>query len=67
MAFTKVVLEIKNCSQCPHFRASMPYSTDGFDSGSDWKCSKSDKVIAEFVEWNESPAIPDWCPIKIEK
>ena len=61
----KIVIDISSCRECPHFKITGTYSTDGFDSGDDWHCTKADKAIAGFVEWTEKPAIPEWCPAKL--
>lgn len=28
---TQIVIDIKNCKECPHFKADNFYSTDGWD------------------------------------
>lgn len=63
----KVILEIDSCSKCPFFKEGPMESTDGWDRGCDWLCTKTgkDKVIAGFVEWHEKPKVPDWCPIRV--
>lgn len=62
-----VLLEITSCSKCPNFKRGNSYSTDGFDRGEDWFCTKmDDKMIAGFVEWRDDPKIPDWCPIQVQ-
>lgn len=64
----EVIIQIlvKICSECPFFKMG-PYSTtDGFDVGNDWICTKENKLIAGFVEWREKDQveIPKWCPFK---
>lgn len=61
----KALLEITNCQDCTHFKQGHAQSTDGFDRGHDWHCTKADKCIAGFVEWHEENKIeiPKWCPI----
>jgi len=60
----KVEIEINSCRECKHFKDGGRQSTDGWDEGYDWFCSKMDnKKIAGFVEWHENPSIPTWCPI----
>ena len=60
----KVNLEITSCKDCPFLKIGMSYSTDGWDRGEDWFCKKKDnKTIVTFVEHNDNPTIPDWCPI----
>lgn len=60
----KITVDIDSCKQCPFFKITWEGSTDGFDRGEDWHCTKADKPIASFVEWHERPAIPKWCPAK---
>jgi hypothetical protein len=62
----KITIEINSCRECPFFEITGTYSTDGFDSGDDWYCKKASKSIATFVEWNENPEIPKWCPEREE-
>jgi hypothetical protein len=63
----QIVIDIKNCKECPHFEQGPRQSTDGLDGGYDWFCKKADKQIATFVEWHEEKRvkIPNWCPCKI--
>jgi len=63
-----IQLEIKTCKECPFWHEGNRSSTDGFDSGYDWKCLKANKMIATFVEWHEvdSVEIPKWCPAKVK-
>lgn len=67
---TKVVLEFKNCKECPFFDIADTYSTDGFDRMEDWVCTKETptRKIQGGVEWHEEKhiKIPDWCPIRLE-
>lgn len=58
--------EISSCRQCPFYKEGPRESTDGFDSGNDWICTKADRKIAGFVEWHEvrKIEIPEWCPIR---
>lgn len=64
----KVILEIKTCRDCPFLKKTREYTLDGWDSGSDWICEKSNKTIENFVEWHETNKIdiPQWCEF-IEK
>jgi hypothetical protein len=62
-----VVLEIKNCSECPHHKTCNQWSSDGWDRMEDWICTKMDgKKVAGGVEWHDVIPIPDWCPIRLE-
>ena len=63
----KIVLEIKDCSQCPFHVISGTYSTDGWDKMDEWFCSKENEIIRYGVEWGDKVPIPDWCPILLEK
>ena len=62
-----LAIEIKSCRDCPFWKEGPRESTDGFDSGHDWFCTKGkkDKRIAGFVEWHkvDKIEIPDWCPL----
>lgn len=62
----RIVLEIKNCKECPRFFTTNEYSTDGFDYMEDWMCSetKPSRKIQGAVEWHEVDKIevPKWCP-----
>lgn len=61
---TKIVIEIKSCKECPHFKTANQWSSDGWDRMEDWMCTKADKKIQGGVEWHEESKIkiPDWCP-----
>ena len=60
-----VKIQITSCKQCPFFKIGNIISTDGFDSGEEWICTKADKLIGGFVEWYEVDKIqiPEWCPL----
>lgn len=62
-----VKITIGSCQECPHFKITGTSSTDGFDRGDDWHCTKADRQIAGFVEWHEHPAIPGWCPFRPQR
>ena len=62
---TKIVIDIKSCNECPHIKISSDYSTDGWDRGADWYCTKmADIPIAGFVE-RKKPKVPEWCPCRL--
>ncbi len=66
---TKIILEIKNCQQCPFVDIKRHYTADSFEHENDWFCkSKDNKKIAGSVSWNEEKdvEIPEWCPAKID-
>lgn len=63
----KIFLEIKSCSDCPHFLSERRYTSDDFETMFDWFCKKADnKVIRSFVECGEEKdiKIPKWCPAR---
>lgn len=66
----KITLDIKNCKECPHFKATNQWSSDGWDRMEDWMCTKVEpnQKIAGAVEWHEEKKIkiPEWCPIQIK-
>lgn len=66
---TKIVIEINSCRECPFFKTSNEWSSDGFDKMQDWICTKlnPNKKIKTNVEWFEYSKInvPEWCPIKL--
>lgn len=62
----KIQVEIENCSKCPNFQEKRNYTADSFENVFDWFCTKADKKIKCYVEWNENVKIPEWCPCRIE-
>lgn len=52
--------------RCPFHKITGTGSTDGFDRGEDWHCTKANKPIMGFVEWTDKVCIPEWCPLRIE-
>ena len=36
----KIQIEISSCNQCPHFKTTNQWSSDGFDKMDDWVCTK---------------------------
>jgi len=61
----EIKIDIKNCSECPHFESERVYTADSFEMPFEWKCVKADnRVIAGYVEWHDKVKIPDWCPCK---
>lgn len=66
----EIVIEIKNCKGCPHFKEERHYTADSFERAFDWFCGKeNNKKIAGYVEWHEEDdiKIPDWCPCRLSK
>lgn len=68
---SEVLLPITSCIQCPHFKKSDSYSSDGWDRMEDWFCTKNEdkQIIQGAVEWHEikSIKIPEWCPLPTDK
>ena len=66
----KIVIEIKNCKQCPFFKEERYYSPDSFEAPAfNWYCMKSGgRKISGYVEWYEEDEVPvpDWCEIKLD-
>ncbi|MFA5208646.1 MAG: hypothetical protein WC428_08450 [Candidatus Paceibacterota bacterium] len=62
---TKIAIEIKDCSQCPHFDDERVYTADNFEMVFKWTCTKAKRQIAGYVETFDKVPIPDWCPCKI--
>lgn len=64
-----IIIGIKNCKECPHFKTENQWSSDGWDRMEDWVCGKENKKIQGSVEWHEERhiQIPEWCPNKIKK
>lgn len=63
----KIVLEIKSCKDCPHFKQERMYTEDSFEYVYNWFCKKENgKEIESYVEWHEENKIkiPEWCPAK---
>jgi hypothetical protein len=62
----EIKIDIKDCSECPHFESERVYTADSFETPFKWTCTKAKRQIAGFVEWHDKIKIPDWCPGKIE-
>ena len=66
----KIVLDIKECDECPFIKMEVVYEEDSFSRDNDWFCKKTKRkknMIAGSVHWTEHPEIPDWCPIILKK
>jgi len=61
-----IKLEIKDCSDCSHCKIGKVYTPDSWDDVQKWHCTKQDKQIFGYHEWNDKSPIPDWCPILIK-
>ena len=64
----KIELEIKSCQECPFFKDERMYTADSFENAFNWFCNKNKELrkIAGYVELNDNPEIPEWCPCKIK-
>lgn len=65
----KIGIDIKDCSECPHFDSERIYTADSFEMAFDWFCLESGerKKISGYVETFDKTPIPEWCPCKIEE
>lgn len=61
---TEITLSIKDCSRCPFHEVTGTSSTDGWDRGEDWFCTKEQKFIQKFVEWHDKVPVPEWCGLR---
>jgi hypothetical protein len=61
----KAVIEISNCRECKFLSQDRVYTGDSFETVFAWTCKKKNKLISDYVEWNEEKDmnIPEWCPI----
>lgn len=57
-------IKIQSCVECRESLSNRHYTEDSFEVAFDWICKKKkNKIIAEYVCWNESdPKVPAWCP-----
>jgi hypothetical protein len=62
----EIIIDIKNCKECPFFEQERMYTADSFEEPYNWFCKKGGgkKKIQGYVEWHEESKvpIPDWCP-----
>ena len=65
----KIELEIDSCKQCPHFEAERMFTEDSWEEAYNWFCKHSTprRKIMGYVEWNDEPEIPEWCPIMVKE
>lgn len=61
---TKIVLDIKDCSECPK---CVTTRTIGADYALDYHCGlMQNKQICYYIEWpSEMKPVPSWCPISL--
>ena len=64
----EIRIKLKNCIGCPYLETNRQYTADSFETCFKWTCKKSDKVIANYVDWNEDDRIkiPEWCEILVK-
>lgn len=65
----EIIINIKNCQECPFFKEERMYTADSFEMAFDWFCKKkNNKKIAGYVEsGGDKIKIPDWCPVAVKK
>jgi hypothetical protein len=62
-----IIIQIKDCSQCPNHKKANHWSTDGWDRMEDWLCiASNDRKVAGAVEWHDKVPVPDWCPLLLK-
>ena len=64
----KIILEIKNCSECPKVIYGRRFKSDIWDDGGvyDYNCSITGKIVASWIEYpSQMPQIPDDCPLRL--
>ena len=42
-----IIIGIKRCKECPHFKTGNQWSSDGWDRMEDWICGKENKKIQD--------------------
>ena len=63
----KIALDIKDCSECPHFNCERMYTADSFEMAFNWFCKKeNNRKIAGYVETFDKTPIPEWCPCNLK-
>lgn len=67
----KIIVEIKNCQDCPFVKETRHWTPDSWDHAFDYYCKKVEtingpKTIAEYIEFpSEMPDVPSWCPCRL--
>ena len=59
--------QVASCRECPHCKLEPYYTSDSFETASNWYCKKENgKKISGYIEWHEEKKvkIPDWCPYR---
>lgn len=66
---SKIVLEVRDCQDCPFVKSEYVYTGDSWDHMYDYFCQKADnKKVAGAIEWrSEMPEVPEWCPCHLQK
>lgn len=63
---TEIKITINSCQDCPFFKSEPQYTADSFERPEKWMCKKQhNKVIRNYVDWNDKVPVPDWCPVKV--
>lgn len=63
----EIKIKIKSCQDCPFFTSETQYTADSFERPEKWICKKkSNKVIRNYVDWNDKVPVPDWCPVLVK-
>jgi hypothetical protein len=63
----KIAMEITDCEQCPFHKSDRVYTGDSWDMVFKITCTKENKTVRSYKEWNDPNFIPSWCPQKIEE
>lgn len=66
-----IKINIKNCTECPHFTRERMYTEDSWEEAYNWFCNEPSvgkKKIQGYVEWNDvkNIEVPNWCPIIVK-
>lgn len=63
----KLILTVKGCEDCPMVSKERQYTADSFEMVFKYICTKSNRVVREYVDWNEEVnEVPKWCPLLIQ-
>lgn len=55
--------DLLKCETCGHCNKQRVYTSDSWEHVEKWTCKNNNKVIGEYIEWNDKISLPDWCPI----
>ena len=60
-----VFVGVGRCDECPFVKVSR---TPKAGYAHDFVCTKADKTIATYVEYDsEIPPVPQWCPFRVKE